>query len=85
MYDNTRSVGLFNIGENDMNRAIADVGTRKGLLGHKNVDNNVFKAEMNRISRDNPKYSAATVEYKLLDLFWQAATKIIDERYENIN
>ena len=85
MNDNMRSVAFFKPGEIDMSHAIEGVSVRKALFGHKNVDNNVFKAEMNRISRDNPKYSAATVEYKLLDLFWQAATKIIDERYENIN
>jgi len=85
MHDNTRSVALFNPGELDMNRIINGVGTRKGLLGHKKVDNDVLKAEMNRLSRDNASYSKRTVEFKLLDLFNQAAQKVIDERYENIN
>ena len=61
------------------------VSVRKALFGHKNVDNNVFKAEMNRLSKDNPSYSDRTVEFKLLDLFDKAAHKIFTERYENIN
>ena len=84
MHDNNRSVSLFSLGETDMNRAINAVGTRKSLLGRKNVDNNVFKAEMNRLSRD-ARYSEHTVEYKLLDLFNRAAQRIINERYEAIN
>ncbi|MBR1804313.1 MAG: hypothetical protein IJ775_05355 [Muribaculaceae bacterium] len=84
MYDNNRSVQLFNMGENDMSNAIHHVHTRKTLLGRKTVDNNTFKAEMNRLSRD-AKYSTRTVEYKLLDLFNRAATTIVRVRYENIN
>ena len=37
-----------------------------------------------RLSRD-AGYSEHTVEYKLLDLFNRAATRIIAERYEAIN
>ena len=85
MNDNMRSVALFKPGEIDMSHAIEGVNVRKGLFGHKNVDNNVFKAEMNRISKDNPAYSERTVEFKLLDLFNKAAHKIFTERYENIN
>ncbi|MBP3738812.1 MAG: hypothetical protein J6I72_07165 [Muribaculaceae bacterium] len=84
MYDNNRSVQLFNMGENDMSNAIHHVHTRKSLLGRKTVDNNTFKAEMNRLSRD-AKYSTRTAEYKLLDLFNRAATTIVRDRYENIN
>ncbi len=84
MHDNNRSVSLFALGETDMNRAINAVATRKALLGRKNVDNNVFKAEMNRLSRD-ARYSEHTVEYKLLDLFNRAAQRIVSERYEGIN
>ena len=85
MHDNNRSVSLFVPGETDMARSVTAIGTRKALLGHKSVDPNVFKSEMNRISRDSDRYSARTVEFKLLDLFHQAATKIINERYENVN
>jgi len=84
MHDNNRSVSLFCLGETDMNRAITAVATRKGLFGRKSVDNNVFKAEMNRLSRD-ARYSEHTVEFKLLDLFNRAATTIIGDRYESIN
>jgi len=49
------------------------------------VDENTFNSEMNKLSRDNKKYSDRTVEYKLLDLFNQAAGNILDEKYENIN
>ncbi len=61
------------------------MNVRKALFGHKNVDNNVFKAEMNKLRKDNPSYSDHTVEFKLLDLFNKAAHKIFTERYENIN
>ena len=84
MYDNNRSVQLFNMGENDMSNAIHHVHTRKTLLGRKTVDNNTFKAEMNKLSRD-AKYSTRTVEYKLLDLCHRAAETIVRDRYENIN
>ena len=84
MHDNNRSVSLFSLGETDMNRAINAVATRKGLFGRKNVDNNVFKAEMNRLSRD-ARYSEHTIEFKLLDLFNRAATNIVNDRYEAIN
>jgi len=85
MYDNSRSVQLFKLGEWDMNQAISRVATRKGFLGHKNVDVNVFKAEMNRLSRDANSYSTRSVAYKLLDLFYRAAGKVIEERYASIN
>ena len=85
MNDNMRSVAFFKPGEIDMAHAIEGVKVRKSMFGHKNVDNNVFKAEMNRLSKDNPAYSEHTVEFKLLDLFNKAAHKIFTERYENIN
>ncbi len=85
MNDNMRSVAFFKPGEIDMAHAIEGVKVRKAMFGHKNVDNNVFKAEMNRLSKDNPAYSEHTVEFKLLDLFNKAAHKIFTERYENIN
>ena len=85
MNDNMRSVAFFKPGEIDMSHAIEGVSVRKALFGHKNVDNNVFKAEMNKLSKDNPSYSEHTVEFKLLDLFNKAAHKIFTERYENIN
>ena len=68
-----------------MAHAIEGVGVRKRLLGHFKVDNDVFKAEMNKLSKNNPSYSDRTVEFKLLDLFNQAAHNIFTERYENIN
>lgn len=82
---NLRHVKFFNEGEFDMNRAINGVGIRKGFLGKKTVSNDVFKAEMNRLSRDNHNYQPQALEFKLFDLFDRAADKIIDERYENIN
>ena len=86
MHDNNRSVNFFNIGEYDMNNVLHGIATRKGFIGRKTVDNNVFKSEMNRLSRDNmERYSNATIERKLLDLFHMAATKVVRERYENIN
>ena len=84
MHDNNRSVNLFAMGETDMNRAITGVTTRRSLLWNKSVDNNVFKAEMNRLSRDS-NYGDHSAEFKLLDLFNRAATRIIADRYENIN
>ena len=86
MFDNNRSVQLFTVGERDMNRAIHGVNTRKGTLGfgRKVIDNNAFKSEMNRLSRDS-NYSAQTVEFKLFDLFNRAATTLVRDRYENIN
>ena len=83
MYNNMRSVEMFNIGEWDMNKAIHDLNTVKGLLGRKKVDHNVFLSEMNRLSQ-NAVYAPDEVELKLLDLFNRAAQKIIDERYESL-
>ena len=85
MNDNMRSVALFKPGEIDMSRAIDGVSVKKALFGHKKVDNDVFKSEMNKLSKDNPHYSERTVEYKLLDLFNKAAHKVFTERFENIN
>ena len=85
MNDNMRSVALFKPGEIDMAHAIEGVGVRKRLLGHYKVDNDVFKAEMNKLSKNNPSYSERTVEFKLMDLFNKAAHNIFTERYENIN
>ena len=68
-----------------MGNLIHNVVTRKGFFGHKTVDANTFNSELNKLSRDNKKYIDRTVEYKLLDLFDQAADKILDEKFENIN
>lgn len=84
MYNNMRSVQLFNIGEWDMNKAIHDINTTKSFFGRKTVDNNVFKSVMNNLSQSS-SYSPDEVEYKFMDLFDRAAQKIINERYENIN
>lgn len=85
MYGNLRHVQLFNVGENNMGNLIHNVVTRKGFFGHKTVDANTFNSELNKLSRDNKKYIDRTVEYKLLDLFDQAADNILDEKFENIN
>ncbi len=81
---NRRHVTLFNEGEMDMNKAIHNVITKKGFFGNKKVDNDVFKAEMNRLSRDNNRYGS-NPELKLMDIFYTAAEKIINERYNNLN
>ena len=85
MHQNLRHVELFNVGENNLSNIIHNVVTKKGFFGRKSVDENTFNSEMNKLSRDNKKYSDRTVEYKLLDLFNQAAGNILDEKYENIN
>ena len=81
---NRRHVTFFNEGEMDMSKAIHKVLTKKSFFGNKKVDNDVFKAEMNRLSRDNNRYGSNT-ELKLMDLFYNAADKIITDRYDNIN
>jgi len=85
MNDNMRSVALFKPGEIDMSRVIEGVSVKKALFGHKRVDNDVFKAEMNKLSKDSNSYGEHSVEYKLLDLFNRAAHKVFTERFENIN
>ena len=85
MNDNMRSVAFFKPGEIDMAHAIEGVSVKKRLLGHYKVDNDVLKAEMNKLSKNNPSYSDHSVEYKLLDLFNKAAHNVFTERYENIN
>ena len=85
MNDNMRSVAFFKPGEIDMAHAIEGVNVKKRMLGHYKVDNDVFKSEMNKLSKNNPSYSDRTVEFKLLDLFNKAAHNIFTERYENIN
>ena len=85
MNDNMRSVALFKPGEIDMSHAIEGVGMKKRLLSHYKVDNDVLKAEMNKLSKNNPSYSDRSVEFKLLDLFNKAAHNVFTERYENIN
>ena len=85
MNDNMRSVALFKPGEIDMSRVIEGVSVKKALFGHKKVDNDVFKSEMNKLSKDSASYSDRSVEYKLLDLFNKAAHKVFTERFENIN
>ena len=85
MNDNMRSVAFFKPGEIDMAHAIEGVNVKKRLLGHFKVDNDVLKAEMNKLSKNNASYSDRTVEFKLLDLFNKAAHNIFTERYENIN
>ena len=85
MNDNMRSVALFKPGEIDMSRVVEGVSVKKALFGHKKVDNDVFKAEMNKLSKDSNSYGEHSVEYKLLDLFNRAAHKVFTERFENIN
>lgn len=85
MHANLRHVQLFNVGENNLSNIIHNVVTKKGFFGRKNVDANTFNAELNKLSRDNKKYSDRTVEYKLLNLFNEAAGNILDDKYENIN
>jgi len=87
MYDNMRSVQLFNPRETDMAQVINGVSTRKvPLLGRKRVDNDTFKSEMNKLSRDSSeRYSDNTVEFKLMDLFNRAAHNIFVQRYEDIS
>lgn len=85
MNDNMRSVALFKPGEIDMSRVVEGVSVKKALFGHKKVDNDVFKAEMNKLSKDSNSYGDHSVEYKLLDLFNKAAHKVFTERFENIN
>lgn len=85
MYRNMRHVQLFNVGENNLSNIIHGVATRKGFFGRKNVDAATFNSELNKLSRDNKKYSDRTVEYKLLDLFNEAAGNILEEKFENIN
>ena len=85
MNDNMRSVALFKPGEIDMSHAIEGVGMKKRLLSHYKVDNDVLKAEMNKLSKNNLSYSDRSVEFKLLDLFNKAAHNVFTERYENIN
>lgn len=83
---NRRHVRFFAPGEWDMNVVINGVRTRKGFLGAKKVDNNVFKSEMNKLSRDSAgRYATRGEAFKLLDLFDRAATDIIASRYEDIN
>lgn len=86
MNDNMRSVALFKPGEFDMSNAIEGVSVKKNsFFGHKKVDNDVLKSEMNKLSLNNAKYSDHTVEFKLMDLFNQAARNVFKDRYENIN
>ena len=85
MNDNMRSVAFFKPGEIDMAHAIEGVSVKKRLLGHYKVDNDVLKAEMNKLSKNNPSYGDHSVEYKLLDLFNKAAHNVFTERFENIN
>lgn len=85
MNHNRRHVTLFKEGEWDMNRAIVNVATKKSFFGNKRVDNDVFKAKMNKISRDNSAaYGKDQAEKRFMDLFDMAAQQIIDERYEKI-
>ncbi|MBR1543375.1 MAG: hypothetical protein IJ626_00575 [Muribaculaceae bacterium] len=85
MLGNQRSVHLFNMGAENMGEAIFNVKTKKTLFGSKSVNNDVVKAELNRISRDNHEYDDGNVAFKLLDLFDQAAEKIATDRFDNIN
>ena len=85
MNDNMRSVALFKPGEIDMSRVVEGVSVKKALFGHKRVDNDVFKSEMNKLSKDSAAYGDHSVEYKLLDLFNKAAHKVFMDRFENIN
>ena len=84
LLNNRRGVHFFNLDLNDMSQVVFNVNTRKGIFGAKKVNNDVLKAEMNRLSRDNTKYQNGNTALKLLDLFDQAAERVITERYENI-
>ena len=68
----------------DMTNAIHKVLTKTSLSGSKKGDNDVFKAEMNRLSRDSNRYGS-NAELKLMDLFYTAAEKIITERYNSLD
>lgn len=85
LHANMRHVDVFNVGENNLAGIIHHVVTAKGLFGRKSVDANTFNSELNKLSRDNKAYTDRTVEFKLLDLFDQAAGHILDSKYENIN
>lgn len=84
--NNRRHVRFFMPGGWDMNTAINGVRPRKSFFGVKKVDNNVFKSEMNRLSRDGAdRYVEGNVAFKLLDLVDRAASNIVDTRLEDIN
>lgn len=84
--NNRRHVRFFAPGEWDMNLAINGVRPRKSFFGTKKIDNNTFKALMNKLSRDNMQnYEGRTEPYKLLDLFNLAATDVVENRYEDLN
>lgn len=85
MYNNVRHVQLFNAGESNLSNIINGVVTRKGFFGRKSVDASTLNSMLNKLSRNNKKFTDRTVEYKLLDLFGAAAEVVLDEKYENIN
>ena len=87
MADNMRSVHIFNIGDLNMNTAIAGVETKKRSwpLGRASISCDTFVAQMNKLSRDNNTYVKDGEPLKLLDLFNKAADTLVDEKYENIN
>ena len=87
MADNMRSVHIFNIGDLNMNTAIAGVQTKKRSwpLGRASISCDTFVAQMNKLSRDNNTYVKDGEPLKLLDLFNKAADTLVDEKYENIN
>jgi DNA-binding winged helix-turn-helix (wHTH) protein len=61
------------------------VEARKGFFGRKTIDDNTFKALMNRESRNADRYAAKSPEFKLLDLLYRAAGEIVDTKFDNIN
>ena len=87
MADNMRSVHIFNIGDLNMNTAIAGVQTKKRSwpLGRASISCDSFVAQMNKLSRDSNSYVKDGEPLKLLDLFNKAADTLVDEKYENIN
>ena len=85
MHNNSRSVSLVNPEAPDMAHIIHNVEARKGFFGRKTIDDNTFKALMNRESRNADRYAAKSPEFKLLDLLYRAAGEIVDTKFENIN
>lgn len=87
MFDNRRSVHIFNVGDLNMNTVVTNVQTKKRSwpLGRASISNDSFIAEMNKLSRGATNYVKGGEELKLFELFDRAASTLVDEKYENIN
>ncbi len=82
MDDNMRSVQLFDPEvDGDMTNAVRGVEPKKGLLHRKSVNINTYKAAMNRLSMGD-RYATNTPEQKLLDLFYRASQRVVDNNLE---